>query len=95
MYDIRKLVQEIDKEHYLNELEAKSKKSKKDIQQKMDKINKQIEVLKTRIKKFINMLADEKIKHDEYLEMVEDTIMNLLALRKRKMKCSQCLKVSK
>lgn len=30
------------------------------------------------------MLADEKIKHDEYLEMVEDTIMNLLSLRKRK-----------
>ncbi|MEH6948484.1 hypothetical protein V7068_15715 [Bacillus sp. JJ634] len=44
MYDIRKLVQEIDKEHYLKELEAKSKKSKKGVQQKLDKLNTQMDV---------------------------------------------------
>lgn len=32
----------IDKEQYLKVLEAKSKKSKKDIQQKLDKLNKQM-----------------------------------------------------
>ncbi|MDI6590850.1 MULTISPECIES: hypothetical protein [Bacillus] len=50
----------------------------------MDKINKQIEVLKTRKKKFINMLADEKIKHDEYLEMVEDNNNELAQLVEKK-----------
>lgn len=84
LYDIQKLVQEIDKEQYLKELEVKSKKSKKDIQQKLDKFNKQIEVLKTRKKKFINMLADEKINHDEYLEMVEDNNNELTQLAEKK-----------
>lgn len=42
LYDIKKLVKEIDKEQYLKVHEAKSKKSKKDIQQKLDKLNKQM-----------------------------------------------------
>lgn len=84
LFDIRKLVQKIDKEYYLKELEARSKKSKKDIQQKLDKLNKQIDVLKTRKKNFIKMLADEKIKHDEYLEMVEDNNNELAQLAEKK-----------
>lgn len=84
LYDIRKLIQEIDKEQYLNELEAKSKRSKKDIQQKLDKINKHVDVLKNRKKKFIKMLADEKIKHDEYLYMVEDNNTELAQLVEKK-----------
>ncbi|WP_272941170.1 recombinase family protein [Bacillus coahuilensis] len=84
LYDIRKLVQEIDKEQYLKELEAKSKKSKKDIQQKLDKLNKQIDILKNRKKNFIKMLADEKIKHDEYLDMVEDNNTELAQLVEKK-----------
>jgi hypothetical protein len=34
--DIKTLLQQIDKEHYLKELESKSKKSKKYLQQKLD-----------------------------------------------------------
>ena len=59
--DIKTLLKQIDKEHYLKELETKSKKSKKDLQQKLDKLNKQIDVLKGRKKKYINMLADKAI----------------------------------
>ncbi|MGF9982755.1 hypothetical protein ABEY05_06295 [Bacillus subtilis] len=95
LYDIKKLVKEIDKEQYLKVLEAKSKKSKKDIQQKLDKLNKQMVYKKYENRNSSICLLMKKSRHDEYLEMVEDTIMNLLSLRKRKMKCSQCLKVSK
>lgn len=84
LYDIQKLVQEIDKEQYLKELEAKSKKSKKDIQQKLDKLNKQMDVLKVRKRKFINMLADENINQDEYLDMVEDNNNELAQLTEKK-----------
>ncbi|WP_238579204.1 recombinase zinc beta ribbon domain-containing protein [Neobacillus niacini] len=80
LYDIRTLVQEIDKEQYLKELEAKSKKSKEDLQQKLDKLIKQIAVLKNRKKNFIKMLADENIKHDEYLDMVEDNNTEMIQL---------------
>lgn len=84
LYDIRKLVQEIDKEQYLKELVAQAKKSKKDIQQKLDKLNKQIDMLKNRKKKFIKMLADEKIQHDEYLDMIEDNNTELAQLVEKK-----------
>lgn len=84
LHDIRKLVQEIDKEHYLKELEVETKKSKKDIKQKLDRLNKQMDVLKNRKKNFIKMLADEKIKHDEYLEMVEDNNNELAQLVDKK-----------
>ncbi|WP_230459054.1 recombinase zinc beta ribbon domain-containing protein [Terrilactibacillus tamarindi] len=84
LYDIQKLVQEIDKEQFLKELETKSKKSKKDIQQKLDKLNKQMDVLKVRKRKFINMLADEKINQDKYLDMVEDNNNELAQLSEKK-----------
>ena len=85
--DIRSLLQEIDKEQYLKELEVKSKKAKKDLQQKLDRINKQIDLLKVRKQNFIKMMADEKITHDEYLEMVEDnnTELNQLLEKKNEM----------
>jgi site-specific DNA recombinase len=85
LHDLRTLVQEIDKEQFSKDLEVKSKKSKKDTQQKLDKLNKQIDILKKRKKNFINMLADEKIEHSEYLEMVEEKTKILLSLQKRKM----------
>ena len=85
--DIRSLLQEIDKEQYLKELEVKSKKAKKDLQQKLDRINKQIDLLKVRKQNFIKMMADEKITHDEYLEMLEDnnTELNQLLEKKNEM----------
>jgi site-specific DNA recombinase len=75
------------KEQYLKELEVKSKKAKKDLQQKLDRINKQINLLKVRKQNFIKMMADEKITHDEYLEMVEDnnTELNQLLEKKNEM----------
>lgn len=84
LHDIRTLIQEIDKEEYLKELEAKSKISKKNIQQKLDKVNKQIDVLKNRKKNFIKMLADDKIGHSDYLEMVEDNNVELNQLEAKK-----------
>lgn len=70
--DIKTLLQQLDKEHYMKELEAKSNKSKKDLQLKLDKLNKQIDVLKSRKKKYINMLADNMISQADYNEMIED-----------------------
>jgi site-specific DNA recombinase len=60
MISIQKLVQEIDKEQYLKELEAKSKKSKKDVQQRLDKLNKQMDVLKVRKRKFHQLCSQMK-----------------------------------
>jgi site-specific DNA recombinase len=82
--DIRSLLQEIDKEQYLKELEVKLKKAKKDLRQKLDRINKQIDLLKVRKQNFIKMMADEKIRHDEYLEMVEDNNIELNQLLEKK-----------
>jgi hypothetical protein len=49
--------------------------------------NKQMELLEVQKKKFINMLAVEKIKHDEYLEMVEDNNNEIAQLSEKKLKC--------
>ena len=53
-------------------------------------------MLKVRKKNFIKMLADEKIKHDEYLELVEDNNNEITQLVEKKNEMlSTCLKVNK
>ncbi len=69
--DIQSLVEQIDKEQYLKQFEARTKKSKIDLQKQIHKINKQVELLKSRKSKYINMLADEQISQGEYREIVE------------------------
>jgi site-specific DNA recombinase len=69
--DIQTLVGKINKEEYIKQLEVKSKKSKNDIQKQIDKVNKQLDVLKNRKSKFITLLADELITHEDYRENVE------------------------
>lgn len=71
LYDIKKLVEELNKEEYVKQLELKAKNSTSNFQKQLDKLNKQIEVLKKRKRKYINLLADEHISHDEYRENVE------------------------
>ncbi|MEC2075318.1 recombinase family protein [Metabacillus fastidiosus] len=84
LHDVRTLLKQIDREHYIKELEAASKKSKKAIQQKLDRLHTQIDVLKSRKKNYINMLADQKISHNDYLEMIEDNNNELNALIEKK-----------
>ncbi|WP_096187054.1 recombinase family protein [Evansella halocellulosilytica] len=69
--DINTLVNKIDKEHYIKQLEVKSKKSKVSIQKQINKVTKQIEILRNRKRKFVNMLADELITHEDYRDNVE------------------------
>ena len=78
--DIKLLIQHIDKEQYIKELEKKSKKSKGDLEKKIDKINKQIDVLKKRKRKYINLLADEEITKEEYQDSIEDNNHELAEL---------------
>ncbi|MYL35537.1 recombinase family protein [Pontibacillus yanchengensis] len=82
--DIKTLVEDINKEEYVKQLELKSKQSKKDIQKQIDKVNKQIDLLKRRKSKYLKLLADEKIAHDDYLENVEanNTEINELVQKK-------------
>jgi site-specific DNA recombinase len=67
--DIQKLVKQIDKDQYLNKLEAQSKKTKQSIQKQLEKLEKQLEIIKGRKRKYINMLAEEIITQEEYREM--------------------------
>ena len=55
----------------LKKLEAQSKKSKQSLQKQLDKIDKQLEIIKERKRKYINMLAEEIITQEEYRENVE------------------------
>lgn len=75
---------QIDKEAYVKELEAKSIKSKLQLQKQLDKLTKDIDTLKKRKKNFVNLLADELLTHEEYRENVEatNTEINELVLKK-------------
>jgi superoxide dismutase len=69
--DIKSLIHQIDKEQYIKKMERKSKSSKSDSQKKTDTINKKIDVLKNRKRRYINLLADGIITHEEYQESIE------------------------
>jgi site-specific DNA recombinase len=47
-------------------MERKSKSTKSDSQKQINKINKQMDVLKNRKRRVINLLADGIITHEEY-----------------------------
>ncbi|MFJ7727315.1 recombinase family protein [Neobacillus sp. NPDC097160] len=82
--DIQKLVKQIDKKQYLNKLEAQSKKSKQNIQKRLEKLDKKLEIIKGRKRKYINMLAEEIITQEEYRENIEanNTEINELVEKK-------------
>ena len=82
--DIQELVKQIDKEQYLKKLEAQSKKSKQSLQKQLEKIDKQLEIIKGRKRKYINMLAEEIITQEEYRENVEANNIEINELAKKK-----------
>jgi len=65
-------------------MERKSKSTKSDSQKKINKINKQMDVLKNRKRKFINLLADGIITNEEYQESIEATNKDLTELMEQK-----------
>ncbi|MDL0420803.1 recombinase family protein [Caldibacillus thermoamylovorans] len=82
--DIKSLIHQIDKEQYIKKMERKSKSTKSDSQKKINKINKQMDVLKNRKRKFINLLADGIITNEEYQESIEATNKDLTELMEQK-----------
>lgn len=68
--DIQNLVKKISQEQYVKQLEAQSKKSKQILQKQLDKIEKQVNIIKGQKRKYINMLAEEIITQEEYHEIV-------------------------
>ncbi|OIJ16539.1 recombinase family protein [Anaerobacillus alkalidiazotrophicus] len=82
--DIQTLVKEIHQEHYVKQLEAQSKASKQSLQQQLDKIEKQINIIKDRKRKYINMLAGELITQEEYREIVESNNIEIKELADKK-----------
>ncbi|MEN0648327.1 hypothetical protein NSQ82_04675 [Caldifermentibacillus hisashii] len=81
--EIQTLIQ-VDKEKYIKKMARKSKSTKSDSQKKINKINKQMDVLKNRKRKFINLLADGMITHEEYQESIEATNKDLTELMEQK-----------
>ncbi|AWI11511.1 hypothetical protein CQJ30_04575 [Caldibacillus thermoamylovorans] len=69
---------------YIKKMERKSKSTKSDSQKKINKINKQMDVLKNRKRKFINLLADGIITNEEYQESIEATNKDLTELMEQK-----------
>jgi site-specific DNA recombinase len=82
--DIQELVKQIDKEQYLKKLEAQSKKSKQSLQKQLVKLDKQIDIIKGRKRKYINMLAEEIITQEEYREIVEANNIEINELAEKK-----------
>jgi site-specific DNA recombinase len=82
--DIKSLAQQIDKEQYIKKMERKSKSTKSENQKKINSINQKIDVLKNRKRKFIDLLADGIITHDDYHESVEAANKELNELMKQK-----------
>ncbi|ART78516.1 recombinase family protein [Sutcliffiella horikoshii] len=69
--DIQAIVKQIDKEPYMKKVEAQSKKAKQNMEKQLVKIDKQLDIIKGRKRKYINMLAEEIISHEDYRESVE------------------------
>jgi site-specific DNA recombinase len=82
--DLQQLVEQINKEDYLKELEVKSRKSKSEIKKQIDKVNRNIDLLRDRNKRLITLLADEIISHKEYRESVEDNNAEISQLCEKK-----------
>jgi site-specific DNA recombinase len=60
-----------DKDHYLKQIENESTKSKQNLQKQLEKLDKQIDSIKDRKRKYINLLAEEIISKEDYRESVE------------------------
>ncbi|MEH7253305.1 recombinase family protein [Neobacillus niacini] len=78
--DIQDFVKQIDKEQYLKQLEAQTKKSKQNLRKQLGKLEKQI----SRKRKYINMLAEEIISHVDYRENVEANNIEMAELVEKK-----------
>lgn len=77
-------MKQIDKEQYLNKLEAQTKKTKQSIQKQLEKLDKQLEIIKDRKRKYINMLAEEIITQEEYRDNVEANNIEINELAEKK-----------
>lgn len=82
--DIQDFVKQIDKEQYLKQLEAQTKKSKQNLRKQLEKLEKQIELIKSRKRKYINMLAEEIISHADFRENVEANNIEMAELVEKK-----------
>ncbi|MEH7239437.1 recombinase family protein [Bacillus sp. JJ1562] len=82
--DIKGLVEEINKDLYIKKLEKKTSKSKIGLQNKIDKISKQIAILKRRKQKIITLLADGLISEEDYRENVESNNSEVEELIRKK-----------
>jgi site-specific DNA recombinase len=82
--DIQQLVKQIDKEQYVKQLEAQTKKFKQSLIKKLEKIEKQMDIIKGRKRKYINMLAEEIISNQDYLENVEANNIEINELVEKK-----------
>lgn len=69
--DVTTWVDRINKEGYIKELEEKSKTSKQRHHKQLEKLTNQIEKLTNRKRRFITLLADEQISHEDYRVNVE------------------------
>jgi site-specific DNA recombinase len=69
--DIQDLVDHIDKNQYLKQLDNESTKLKQNLQKQLEKLDKQINSVKERKRKYINLLAEDIISKENYRESVE------------------------
>ncbi|UOQ44072.1 recombinase family protein [Halobacillus salinarum] len=69
--DIKKHMEDINKEEYVKQLELQNKKSRSDAEKQITKLDRQIDTLRKRKRKFVNLLADELISQEDYRDNVE------------------------
>ncbi|GGB62294.1 hypothetical protein GCM10011409_44360 [Lentibacillus populi] len=66
--DINPLAKQIDRDHFIKRLEFNTNKSKMKLEEQLERLTKQISILKGRKMKFINMLVDGKVTQEDYNE---------------------------
>jgi site-specific DNA recombinase len=72
LIDIRNMVQGINDKEYLNNLAAQALKKQKQATQMLNKIKDEINVSKAKKKRYLEMLAEKQITHEEYREVADE-----------------------
>ena len=72
LFDIHNMAQVINDKEYLSNLAAEAQKKQKQVKQTLNKLEDEINVSKAKKKRYLEMLAEKQITHEEYREVADE-----------------------
>lgn len=91
LHDLKQFANEVNKQGLVKKLETQALKIEKQTIKKLMSIDKDIERLKEKKKKYLDLLADEIISKDDYQTAIEDTNNEMKMLTAQKMELQHSL----